>query len=68
MHSKENWDDLRYILAVAEHGSVSATARHLGVNHATVLRHVAAFEARHQIELFEKSARGYGCMRIVKGS
>jgi len=59
MHSKENWDDLRYVLAVAEHGSVSATARILGVNHATVLRHVAAFETRHKIELFEKTSRGY---------
>ena len=59
MHSTDNWDDLRYVLAVAEHGSVSATARTLGVNHATVLRHVAAFEARHNIELFEKTSRGY---------
>ena len=59
MHSKENWDDLRYVLAVAEHGSVSAAARVLGVNHATVLRRIAAFEDRQGVELFEKSARGY---------
>ncbi len=58
MHS-DNWDDLRYVLAVAETGSVSGAARRLGVNHATVLRHVAAYEARHGIELFDKSARGY---------
>lgn len=58
MH-KENWDDLRYVLAVAETGSVSAAARLLGVNHATVLRHVASFEARHGVEMFDKSARGY---------
>ena len=24
MHSRENWDDLRYVLAVAEQGSVYA--------------------------------------------
>ncbi len=59
MHSKENWDDLRYVLAVAEGGSVSAAARSLGVNHATVLRRIAAFEERHGVELFDKSARGY---------
>ncbi len=59
MHNKENWDDLRYVLAVAEQGSVSAAARVLGVNHATVLRRIAAFEERHAVELFEKSARGY---------
>ena len=59
MHSSDNWDDLRYVLAVAEHGSLSATARNLGVNHATVLRHVAAFETQPNIELFQKTARGY---------
>ena len=59
MHSSDNWDDLRYVLAVAEHGSLSATARNLGVNHATVLRQVAGFETRHDIELFQKTARGY---------
>jgi DNA-binding transcriptional LysR family regulator len=58
MHS-DNWDDLRYVLAVAEGGSVSAAARALGVNHATVLRRVAAFEERHGVSLFEKGARGY---------
>jgi DNA-binding transcriptional LysR family regulator len=58
MH-KDNWDDLRYVLAVAESGSVSGAARALGVNHATVLRHVAEFEARHRVQLFDKSGRGY---------
>jgi DNA-binding transcriptional LysR family regulator len=59
MHSKENWDDLRYVLAVAGAGSVAAAARDLGVNHATVLRRVAAFEARAGVEIFNKSATGY---------
>lgn len=54
-----NWDDLRFVLAVVEEGSVSAAARVLGVNHATVLRRVAAFEAAHGLELFDKTARGY---------
>jgi DNA-binding transcriptional LysR family regulator len=58
MHN-DNWDDLRYVLAVADSGSVSAAARALGVNHATVLRRVAAFEERHGVSLFEKGARGY---------
>ena len=59
MHSKENWDDLRYVLAVAGAGSVAAAARVLGVNHATVLRRVASFEARAGVEIFNKSATGY---------
>ncbi|MFD3189194.1 LysR family transcriptional regulator [Sedimentitalea sp. HM32M-2] len=58
MHS-QNWDNLRFVLTVADHGSVSAAARALGVNHATVLRRVAAFEADHGGPVFEKSASGY---------
>jgi DNA-binding transcriptional LysR family regulator len=58
MHN-ENWDDLRYVLAVAEAGSVSAAARTLGVNHATVLRHVADFENRHGVQMFGRSGKGY---------
>jgi DNA-binding transcriptional LysR family regulator len=58
MHN-ENWDDLRFVLAVAETGSVLQAARHLGVNHATVLRRVAAFEERHETILFERTSQGY---------
>jgi len=58
MH-KLGWDDLRFILAVAEAGSVNAAARRLGVNHATILRRIATFEARNGITLFERSAQGY---------
>ena len=55
----ENWDDLRYVLTVAETGSVLQAAKRLGVNHATVLRHVAAFEERHGAAVFERTAQGY---------
>jgi len=58
MH-RDNWDDLRFVLAVAETGSVSGAARRLGVNHATVIRRVAAFEESHGTELFERTAQGY---------
>ncbi|MCK0138420.1 LysR family transcriptional regulator [Aliiroseovarius sp. F47248L] len=58
MHN-ENWDDLRYVLAVAETGSVLQAAKRLGVNHATVLRHLAAFENRHGLPVFERTPNGY---------
>lgn len=58
MH-RDNWDDLRFVLAVADSGSVSAAARRLGVNHATVLRRVAGFESRLNTALFERNAKGY---------
>lgn len=56
---RENWDDLRFVLAVAEEGSVSAAARRLGVNHATVLRRIAAYEEASGTPVFDRTARGY---------
>ncbi len=58
MH-RDNWDDLRFVLAVADTGSVSAAGRALGVNHATVLRRVSAFEDRHGVSVFDRTATGY---------
>ena len=54
-----NWDDFRYVLAVADLGSLSAAARALGVNHATVLRRINSFERNLDVELFEKLPVGY---------
>lgn len=54
-----DWNDLRYALALTRHGSLSATARLLKVNHATVARRIAALEASLGIVLFERRARGY---------
>lgn len=56
---RDNWDDLRFVLAVAETGSVSAAARRLGVNHATVLRRIAAYEDAAGVSIFDRRARGY---------
>jgi len=58
MHSK-NWDDLRIVLAVVEAGSVNAAATKLRVNHATVLRRIAAFELQYDVRIFDRNARGY---------
>ncbi|MGI9509645.1 MAG: LysR family transcriptional regulator [Geminicoccaceae bacterium] len=59
MPHRVNWDDLRFVLAVADQGSVAAAARWLGVNHTTVLRRVHAFEESNEIRLFERLATGY---------
>lgn len=53
------WDDLRFALAVAEHGGLAGAARALGVNHTTVLRRVAALEAAQGARLFERLPTGY---------
>ncbi|WP_244434159.1 LysR family transcriptional regulator [Azospirillum sp. B506] len=59
MISGSSWDDLRYLLAVARHGSLSAAARVLGVNHSTVLRRVTALEEAMGARLFDKLPGGY---------
>ena len=58
MHN-ENWDDLRFVLAVAETGSVLQAAKQLGVNHATVLRRISAYESRIGAPVFERTTSGY---------
>jgi DNA-binding transcriptional LysR family regulator len=57
--AKLEWDDLRYVLAVASEGSLAGAARRLGVNHTTVLRRVGAFEERLGLRLFERLPTGY---------
>ena len=59
MAHRIKWDDLQFVLSVAENGSLSAAARDLGVNHATVLRRVAAFEQAYGVTLFERRPSGY---------
>ncbi|MFA0372415.1 LysR family transcriptional regulator, partial [Vibrio sp. 10N.222.54.F6] len=53
------WDDLQYVLTVANEGSLSAAARALGVNHSTVLRRIDTFEYRHKLRIFHKLPTGY---------
>src|SRR3569833_88870 len=54
-----DWDDLRYVLAVADAGSLAAAAASLRVNRTTVLRRVNAFERNHAVRLFERLPVGY---------
>src|ERR1044072_1457012 len=54
-----DWEAVRYFLALARYGSLSATARALHVNHATVARRVGALEALLGHELFERRTNGY---------
>lgn len=54
-----DWDDLRFFLAVARAGSVSAAARALRVHHATVSRRLHAFEQRVGARLFDRLPGGW---------
>jgi molybdate transport repressor ModE-like protein len=54
-----DWEDVRFFTALARHGSLSAAARLLGVNHATVSRRIAALEGSIGAQLFERRPSGY---------
>lgn len=54
-----DWEDLRVFCALARHRSLSAAARALSVNHATIARRVAALEKSIGESLVERRADGY---------
>ncbi len=54
-----DWQDIPHFLALARGGTLSAAARALRVNHATVSRRVAALEERLGAPLFERTPAGY---------
>jgi len=54
-----NFDDLRYMLAVAETGTTLAASKMLRVSQSTVSRRIAALEDALQVELFDKRRTGY---------
>lgn len=58
MSNDPDWALYRTILAVIEHGSLSAAARDLGLTQPTVARHVDALEAMLGAALFVRSQRG----------
>jgi molybdate transport repressor ModE-like protein len=54
-----DWNDLRYLLAVARAGTLAGAARDLGVEHTTVKRRLAAMEAAMGARLFTQSRDGF---------
>jgi molybdate transport repressor ModE-like protein len=57
--TEPDWEDVRFFAALARHGSLSAAARALGVNHATVARRVAGLERAVGVALIERRPGGY---------
>ena len=56
---KENWDDLRYFLAVHRQRLPARAALELGVSYMTVLRRLETLETRLGVPLFNRSSQGY---------
>jgi len=54
-----NWDDLRYVLAVARQRTLAGAGRELGVDPTTVGRRLLAIEAELGARLFERTGEGF---------
>ena len=54
-----DWNDLKYLLAVARHGSTIAAGKALSVSQSTVHRRLAELEARIGSKLVARTAAGY---------
>lgn len=50
-----NWDDLRIVLTIAEHGTLSAAAAHLLISHPTLSRRLQQLERRLGTRLVKRS-------------
>jgi len=57
------WDDIRFFLAVARGGGLSAAARTLRVNHSTVFRRIDGLETALGTRLFDRLPGGYTLTR-----
>ena len=62
-----DWNDLRYFLGVAEHGSTLAAGRALRVSQTTVARRIAALEEALGLPLFERRQAGYALTPAGEG-
>ena len=54
-----DWDDLRFFLALARHGSFSAAAKELHVAQSTMGRRLASLEASLGVRLLSRTPDGY---------
>lgn len=59
-----DWNDLRYFLAVARHGSTLAAAKALGLSQSTVHRRLAELERRLGRRLVDRHPTGYRLTEI----
>jgi DNA-binding transcriptional LysR family regulator len=59
-----DWNGFRFFLAVARAGQLSRASRSLGVDVATVSRHLTQFETSIGARLFERSPSGYALTAV----
>jgi DNA-binding transcriptional LysR family regulator len=61
-----NWNDLRYVLALAREGTVSGAGRALSVDHTTVARRISSLEKQLGSRLFDRLPNGYVMTQVAE--
>lgn len=59
MNTMENWEDLKYFVALAKEQKLLRAAKILKSNHTTVYRRIVQFEEKFNVKLFERTPSGY---------
>lgn len=54
-----DWDEFRFVKAVADQEGLTAAAAQLGINHSTAFRRLTALEAKLGVRLFDRLRTGY---------
>jgi uncharacterized protein (TIGR00369 family) len=54
-----SWDDFRVVKAIADHGSLAAAAKALGINQSTVFRKLSQIEVALDARLFKRGRKSY---------
>lgn len=62
-----NWNDVRYLLAVARHGGLTGAGRELKVSQSTVARRIETLETALSTRLFERHTNGYELTEAGRG-
>lgn len=58
-NTRLDWDDLRYVLAIADGGSLAKAATTLRVDRTTVLRRINSFERKHAVRILQRLPNGH---------
>lgn len=58
-NSSDDWENLKYFIALAKAGGLKKAAKVINSNHTTVYRRVRQFEEFYGLRLFERTPSGY---------
>jgi len=59
MNTKDDWEDLKFFIALAKERKLKKAAESINSNHTTVYRRISQFEENYNLRLFDRTPAGY---------